>query len=81
MMYAYDSGAAKKATSLTINSDLLARAKALDINISALLEQALAARIQKLEKEAWVKENAGPIGVYNRNIEEFGMFSDGMREF
>jgi antitoxin CcdA len=76
MMSVYDSGAGKKTTTLTVNSDLLAKAKSLDINISALLEQALAARIQKMEKEAWVKETAGPIGIYNRNVEEFGVFSD-----
>jgi antitoxin CcdA len=37
MLPMYDSQAPKKATNLSINSDLLNRARALDINLSAVL--------------------------------------------
>ena len=39
MLSAYDLEAPKKATNLSINSDLLKKAKALDINLSAPLDR------------------------------------------
>ena len=41
MLQLYDVKAPKKATNLSLNSDLLKKSKALDINLSATLEQAL----------------------------------------
>ena len=41
MLASYDHNAPKKPTNLSINSDLLRKAKELDINLSAALEQAL----------------------------------------
>ena len=41
MQALYDFDAPKKATNLSLNSDLLKKTKALNINLSATLEQAL----------------------------------------
>lgn len=42
----YDRNAPKKPTNLSINSDLLKKAKELDINLSAALEQILTEQLK-----------------------------------
>ncbi len=76
-----DSGAAKKATNLSINSDLLAQAKALKINLSATLEARLTELINAKQRELWQEENKAAIESYNQLTEEHGLFSDGLRCF
>ncbi len=77
----YDTSAPKKATNLTVNSDLLSQAKALGINISAVLEQSLAERVKRLKMEAWVRENQSAIHAYNRDVQTHGTFSEDLRSF
>ena len=45
----FDRTAAKKATNLSINTDLLSKSRALNINLSATLEQALQAELVAAE--------------------------------
>jgi antitoxin CcdA len=59
----YDSSAPKKATNLSVNSDLLARARALNINLSRLFEERLAEVVREAERERWVKENRAAIDL------------------
>ena len=47
----YDRSAIKKATNLTVNSDLLAKSRALKINLSATLEKALVVELKAAEAE------------------------------
>lgn len=77
----FDEDAPRKATSLSINSDLLAKAQALKINLSAILEQALESRLAEAEMEKWATENKAAIRAYNDFVEENGCFSDEFREF
>lgn len=77
----YDTSAPKKPTNLTINSDLLSKAKALEVNISAVLEQALAEEVRKRKAEAWLSENQESINAYNADVDEAGTFGDGSRSF
>ncbi len=81
MSNVYDPGAPKKATNLSVNSDLLAQARALGINVSAVLEQSLAEQVKKLRAEAWVRENRSAIEAYNRDVEKHGTFSEELRSF
>lgn len=81
MLPIYDSYAPKRATNLSVNSDLLRRAKALEINLSATLEQALADAVAKRQREQWLAENREAIEAYNRYVDEHGVFSDGLRSF
>ena len=67
MNNAYDVGAPKKAANLSVNSDLLAQAKKLGINISAVLEHSLADKVKMLKAEAWKRENKEAIEEYNAN--------------
>ncbi len=77
----YDFDAPKKATNLSLNSDLLKRTRALNINLSATLEQALKDKLKSIEAKKWVKENKNAIKAYNNFVEENGCFSDEYREF
>ena len=56
MSRVFDSSAAKKPTNLTVNSDLLARARKMNINLSATLEKALVAELRNAEKHRWLKK-------------------------
>ena len=78
---AYDTQAPKKAANLSINADLLSKARSLDINLSATLEQALVDILRQRQRERWLAENRGAIAAYNEHVEKHGAFSDGMRTF
>ena len=77
----YDVTAPKKAANVSLNSDLLARARGCRINLSAVLERALAAEVARCEREAWSRENAPAIEAYNSCVEEMGVFGDKVRSF
>jgi antitoxin CcdA len=77
----FDTRAGKKATNLSINSDLLRRARELNINLSATLEQALVEILEERERARWREENQAAIAAYNRSVEGEGAFSDGLRSF
>lgn len=81
MQSIYDKSASKKASSLSINSDLLRQAKALDINLSATLEAALEVKVRELQAPKWLQENQTSISTYNESVEKDGVFSDGLRSF
>lgn len=49
---------AKRKTSLTLNADVLDRAKALGINVSAVTEAALLKAIAEARHKQWLTENA-----------------------
>jgi len=81
MQELYDTSAPKKATNLSINSDLLKRTRSININLSATLELALREQLAKAEAEKWKKENKKAIKAYNKFIEEHGCFSDEFKSF
>tara|TARA_B100000745_G_scaffold56783_1_gene33672 strand:+ start:798 stop:1043 length:246 start_codon:yes stop_codon:yes gene_type:complete len=75
----FDQKAPKKATNLTINSDLLNQARSLKINLSATLEQALVIQVKKAQREQWLKDNKSAIEELNKLSEENGLFFDAFR--
>lgn len=81
MQELFDKQAPKKATNLSINGDLLMKARESNINLSATLEQALAERLKQKQRELWRKENAKAIAAYNRLVDKEGVFSDDLRNF
>lgn len=81
MQALYDIDAPKKATNLSLNSDLLKRTRALNINLSATLEEALKDKLKSIEAKKWVKENKNAIKAYNDFVEENGCFADEYRAF
>lgn len=81
MLPTYDRDAPKKPTNLSLNSDLLVKARALGINLSASLEEALEAIVRRRLQEQWLEENREAIESYNEHVETNGVFSDGSRTF
>lgn len=81
MSTVFDVEAPKRATNLSVNGDLLDKARALRINLSATLEQALAEALVAARREQWLAENRAAMGVYNDHVEADGVFSDGLRSF
>jgi len=64
-----------------VNSDLLKKSKALDINLSATLEDALKEKLAKVESVKWLEENKNAINAYNDFVAEEGGFADEYRVF
>ena len=77
----YNKDAKKKATNISINSELLEKAKKYKINISANVEKTLEELIKQHEIQNWEKENKEAIEDYNQRIAQNGVFSDGLRSF
>lgn len=77
----YNTAAPKKAANLSVNSDLLRKARALNINLSATLERALKEELAKREAAQWVEKNRSAIRSYNEFVEQHGCFGDEFREF
>ncbi|MDT8429077.1 MAG: type II toxin-antitoxin system CcdA family antitoxin [Pseudomonadales bacterium] len=77
----YNSEAPKKPTNVSINSDLLAKARGLNINLSATLERALVEQLRIEQRAQWLRENADSIQAYNQFVESNGTFSDSVRKF
>jgi antitoxin CcdA len=77
----FDAQAPKKPTNVSINSDLLLKAKELKINLSAALESALIDLVNARQRELWKLENQAAIDAYNQLVENHGAFSDESRTF
>ena len=81
MQQIYDKKAPKKPTNLSVNSNLLAKARDLDINLSATLEKALEAEVRQSTKEKWLNDNKQALGNCNSLAREHGLFADKHRGF
>lgn len=81
MQSTHNANAPKKAANLSINEDLLARAREMNINLSATLEQALSEALRQRQREQWLADNKEAISAYNAHVEKHGVFSDGLRSF
>jgi antitoxin CcdA len=77
----FDPAAGRKATNLSVNADLLDRARDLGINLSATLERALVEVLRERAREHWVAENTALIEAYNAHVDAHGVFSEGLRSF
>ena len=81
MSQVFDTQAPKKPTNVSINSDLLAEAKKLKINLSATLETSLIELVSAKQRELWKQQNKAAINAYNQLVDENGVFSDEFRSF
>lgn len=81
MQVKINASAPKKPTNLSINSDLLATARELKINLSATLEQALIHEVKELKRKRWLEENKEAIDACNDFVEKNGLFADKYRVF
>jgi antitoxin CcdA len=72
---------AKRATNVSVRSDLLAAARDAGINLSATLERALMDELAGVKREKWRQENREAVAAYNEHVEKHGTFSDDVRSF
>ncbi|MEL3889253.1 type II toxin-antitoxin system CcdA family antitoxin [Ferrovibrio sp. MS7] len=72
--------ARRKATNLSLPTDLVAEAKALGLSVSQIAERALAEAVRQAKAEAWLAENRQAIEAYNAKVAEHGMFNDDLRQ-
>lgn len=77
----YNANAPKKATNLSINRDLLLKAREYHINLSNVLENRLIEILAEAKRREWKEENRDAIDAYNRRVQESGVFSEGLRRF
>jgi len=77
----YNPNAPKKPTNLSLNSDLVQKAKDENINLSSVVELAIAEELKARKEIDWKEENKKAISDYNRFVEKTGLFSDGLRSF
>lgn len=73
------SRAAKKPVNLSLDAELVARAQKLDINLSAVAEEALRAAIRNETAALWRADNAAAIEDYNRMVARDGVLSERAR--
>lgn len=71
----------KKAVNLSVDADLLARARAERLNLSSLLEETLSKRVRAEEERRWRQENRAAIEAANRFTDENGVFGEDFRSF
>lgn len=71
----------KAPTNLSLRIDLVERAKALDLNLSEVVEAALEQAIVAAEQARWLAENEAAIDYYNKFIEKHGLFGEEFRDF
>lgn len=69
----------KQRVSVTVEADLLAKAKAFGINLSQALETVLRASVREEEAQRWQEENSHAIDSFNRYIDKHGTIGDRMK--
>jgi antitoxin CcdA len=79
MQLVFDQYAPKRATNLSLNSDLLKQAKDIGINISQFVERALGEQVKRYKEAQWLRENREAIDGYNAEVERVGVFGDSWR--
>jgi antitoxin CcdA len=65
----------KKAVNLSVDESLLKEAREQGLNLSKILERALAEE----RARRWLAENKDAIEAYNERIRKHGVWSDGLR--
>jgi antitoxin CcdA len=76
----FEPKAAKQTVSITLNSDLYAKAKSLGINTSRVAEEALAQEYAQRRSEALIAELRQDLAAVERYAEQHGSFADLVRE-
>jgi antitoxin CcdA len=77
----YDKSAPKRAVNVSINADLVSRAKELRVNLSEALESRLAELVAAAERQQWLADNTAAIAAYNERVAEGTILSDFERPF
>ena len=71
----------RRATSLTMDRQLLDDARALGVNVSRAAEAGLTIALKEAREAAWKRENADAIAYWNDYVEENGLPLADLRQF
>lgn len=71
----------KRATNLTLSSDVLEAAKHMNINISQICDNYLREVVRREQERQWREDHADFIAAYNATIEAEGLPLDEWRSF
>ncbi len=69
---------AKKAVNLSVRRDLLDEARERRLNLSSLLEEALAERLRSERGRRWQEENRDAIESLNKRLDRDGVWHQGL---
>lgn len=72
---------AKAAVNLSINEPALREARALNLNLSQLLERELERRLREERGRRWQEENREAIKAYNERVERDGPLNQDLISF
>ena len=78
---AHEARKTRQSVNLSVNADLLVKARLLGINLSATFDRALEAELKQRLREQWRAVHEPAIAAYNAEVEREGVFSDGLRSF
>ena len=73
--------ASKRPANVSINVELLDKARKLGINLSKTLEERLTELVREAEAQKWLESNQPAIEAYNKRTQREGIWSDGLRSF
>jgi post-segregation antitoxin (ccd killing protein) len=76
----FEPKAAKQTVSITLNSDLYAKAKSLGINASKVAEEALASKYAELSSKALLAELTQGLAAVDSYADQHGSFAELVRE-
>ncbi len=76
----FDTKAAKQTVSVTLNSDLYAKAKSMGINTSKVAEEALATKYAELSSDALRAELQRGLAAVDAYAEQHGSFAELVRK-
>jgi antitoxin CcdA len=71
----------KRATNLSLSTDVLEAAKELEINISQVCDNYLRALVRREQERKWREDHADFIAAYNATVEAEGLPLDEWRSF
>lgn len=71
----------KARTNVSLDADLLDEARALNINLSAVLESRLRDVVAEQRRQRWLAENREALDDANEFLARHGLWSDGRRQF
>ena len=78
-MQLYDPSASKRPVNVALNSDLVARARAAGLNLSALAEEAVAIALGRIVQKKFEAEIAQACRVHEQYLAEYGSLADAVR--
>lgn len=75
------SATTKKSVNVSLAQELLDEARKQNINLSALLTEALLEKLRENQRHTWLQENQQSIDALNQLVDDNGSFSDFQRTF